>query len=316
MEVASLKTFLKKKPGCFLPTAPCESDSADNFHNRNQFQVWRKDFSHMAFRAASSHAVCAQCIRHKALIAGLGHHLAARRRQQELYAAHLRQQFLDRSEYWVSRGRSRQGGTEITLICDGMDQSKFSVPRSGRMRAKLFDGFARPRLHVSGLICHGHFILMAVSEPDLKKDSNTSIEIIAHAIERLRMRGVRLSEVHLNIQADNTCREVKNSMLLRFAASQISCGNLLSIKASFLRTGHSHGDIDQVFGSLAQYLVRVRTAQTSAEVTEHIQQFLNKLPRPHEQERIAIKLDQTRDWILGLRESFKLTETKQIAVFQ
>ena len=255
----------------------------------------------MGFRPRSSHASCTQCVKHKALIAALGHHLLARKAQQELYYAHLRSQFDDRLEYWQCRGRERQRGCEISMIMDGMDQSKFSLPRSPLMKAKAFDTFQRPRLHVAALLCHGHFVLMSVADPDLKKDSNTCAEMLAHALQLLHDKRINLADCKLTLQADNTCREVKNAMLLRFLTAQVSCGRLHSAALSFLRTGHSHEDVDQLFGQLAQYLLRVRTAETADEVVQHVQAFLDTCPRPYEPKRYAVKLDATRDWMLHLK---------------
>ena len=116
------------------------------------------------------------------------------------------------------------------------------------MRAKAFDSFSRSRFHVSGLLAHGHMLGFYVSEPDLKKDSNTSIEQVAHSLQKLHHAGTRLPDTHLVVQADNPCRECKNSMLLRFLGAQVSCGNLVSATLTFLRSGHSHEDLDQIFG--------------------------------------------------------------------
>ena len=262
----------------------------------------------MLFRTDSSHAVCTQCTRHKAIISKLSGHLLARKKQQELFASHLRAQLLDRQCYWANRGRSRQRGAEVCLIADGMDQGKYALPRSPHMKAKAFDSWSRPKLHCSAVIAHGHHILFSISDSNLKKDSNTSIELVAHSLQLLkRTSTVPLSETHVQLQADNTCRELKNAMLLRWAGGQVGCNNILKFTASFLRSGHSHEDLDQVFGSLSKCLVRVRTAQTSDDVVNHIRRFLHELPRPHESGRYAVKLDQTRDWPLKLSSLLDVT---------
>lgn len=50
---------------------------------------------------------------------------------------------------------------------------------------------------------------------------------------------------YLTLQADNTCREVKNGIVMRLMAALVSDGVILSDRMSFLRSGHSHEDVDQ-----------------------------------------------------------------------
>ena len=67
-----------------------------------------------------------------------------------------------------------------------------------------------------------------------------------------------------------------------------------------LRSGHSHEDIDQLFGRLCSYIARhARTAATPREFCVHIQRWLDeKLDRPHELLRECVLMDQCRDWKL------------------
>ena len=141
--------------------------------------------------------------------------------------------------------------------------------------------------------------MMGITEADVKKDSNTSIELLAHALEKLAASGVRLEATDLVVQADNTCRECKNNPMIRFLAAQVSCGHLRSATMSYLRSGHSHEDIDQVFGRLAQHIMKVKRIETSDDLCDVVQDFVNKTARPHEKGRFCVKLDRTRDWPLS-----------------
>ena len=95
----------------------------------------------MKFRKVSSHTECTECIKHKSVIQSLSHHLVARRTQQELFYKHLDDQFRDRVVYWKSRSDSRSHAGSLTLIVDGMDQAKCSLPRNASLlKAKIFDG--------------------------------------------------------------------------------------------------------------------------------------------------------------------------------
>ena len=186
--------------------------------------MWLQDFPFLKFRPLRQHPECATCIKHKCLIRSLGHHLLARNKQLQEYHQHLDSQNQDRLCYWSERGVSRAGGGKITLIIDGMDQSKFCYPRHRCLKSKEFSTFQRPRAHIVGILIHGRAIVFAVSEPDVHKDSSTHTELLAHALTLLQNQGVRLSETSLRVQCDNTPREVKNNVVAAFLTSMVSRG--------------------------------------------------------------------------------------------
>ena len=67
-----------------------------------------------------------------------------------------------------------------------------------------------------------------------------------------------------------------------------------------LRSGHSHEDIDQMFGSLASWLVKHgKQVETPADLLLIVQAFLEQLQRPHEKMRRVFHVDQARDWYFG-----------------
>lgn len=268
-------------------------------------QVWASHFSFMKFRVGSSHAVCSECIKHKSLISGLQHHLLARGMQQRLLYAHLHAQFRDRLCYWKKRGCSRLRGLQLCMIVDGMDQGKFSLPRHPVMKSKQLDALNRPKLHVAACIAHGWAIHFYVSEPNLAKDSNTSTEVLCHTLSVLKDQGCDVCSASLTVQADNTVREVKNGMLLRWGASLVSDHRVRDITFSFLRSGHSHEDVDQCFGYAADWIRRkLPRAESSDDVVESLSDCLAKMDRPHEPIRRCYKLDGTRDWCLDLDRGF------------
>eukprot|EP00435_Cladocopium_sp_Y103_P026856 s1526_g6.t1 len=156
------------------------------------WRVWKAEYSHMKFRATSSHALCSICLRHKLLIREMSHHLKARNAQRSLFNLHLQRQYADRCEYWRLRSGSRLRSVEVCMIVDSMDQAKFAYPRSDVFRSKDLATLQRPRAHITGIICHGHFVLFSVSSQDFPKDSTTMIELIAHALTLLQKRGVNL----------------------------------------------------------------------------------------------------------------------------
>ena len=101
--------------------------------------------------------------------------------------------------------------------------------------------------------------------------------------------------------ADNTSREVKNNMLLRWAAAQVSSSNVRSITFRFLRQGHSHEDVDQAFGRLSRHLSsKLQRANVPQDFVDSVDGFAKAMYRPHEAGRYTVKLDRCRDWMLFL----------------
>lgn len=191
-------------------------------------QVWLSDYSFMTFRPLRQHPECTTCVKHKILIRSLGHHIHARVRQQEEYHQHLSDQYLDRVCYWTSRGNARIPGThQLTLVVDGMDQSKFMWPRHHCMKTKEFAAWSRPRCHVIGAILHGRSIHFAVSRPDLPKDASRHCELVAFVLTNLvKEDGLCLRDFSLTLQCDNTSRECKNNVMMSFLGSLVSKGLL------------------------------------------------------------------------------------------
>lgn len=68
---------------------------------------------------------------------------------------------------------------------------------------------------------------------------------------------------------------------------------------SCLRTGHSHEDIDQLFGQIAAHLKTLKSGLTSNDFVDSLRNFSRtKMQRPFEKDKLVFKLDQTREWNL------------------
>ncbi|CAL1128171.1 unnamed protein product [Cladocopium goreaui] len=262
--------------------------------------VWLREFPFLKVRGLRQHPECSTCVKHKCLLRSLSGHIYARQKQQQAYHNHLHSQYRDRLQYWGHRGMSRSRGTELVIICDGMDQSKFCFPRHKIMKSKDFASFQRPRCHVVGMILHGRAILFAISDADLPKDASTHCELLAHALTWISSME-DLANLSVTLQCDNTPRECKNNVMLAFLASLVAKGIIRESGLSSLRSGHSHEDIDQVFGRLSSFMVRHgHGSQTTEDFRALIERFLKEAEFPFEPpaRRRCIKLDQTRDWPL------------------
>lgn len=265
-------------------------------------EVWLSEFPMLRFRQASQHATCSVCVRHRVMVKALGSHMRARTEQIRLFHEHLRAQYMDRCLYYQRKSWSRMKGSAVCVIADGMDQTKFSLPRSAVLQGKEFSTMQKVKLHIALAICHGRFILFSISNADCKKDPNASIELLSHGLTLLQRQGQDLPTTDLYLQHDNCCREFKNNSGLRWAASQVSGANLRSICCSYLRTGHTHEDVDQIFGTLSKFMLKQRKLQTPGDVQAMIEAFLKDAKLPFECERHCVVMNDVRDWSLAHTE--------------
>ena len=250
------------------------------------------------FRTYFQHAVCPVCIKHKLLIRMLAHDTAASIKQRQMYSNHLQSQRCDREWYWFLRAQSRMRCTPIiTIILDGMDQAKFMWPRSPIFKSHAWDSFSRPKLHIMGVICHGFFCDIYIADADVRKSGSTTCEILGHVLTRLAKLGVDLASAHINLQLDNTARENKNNIVFKTLAIWVCAGLLGMVTVNFLRTGHTHEDIDMIFAALAKYIWRnLHVLETVRDFQAGISNWLRDFKRPYEASRSVFRFFKVRDW--------------------
>lgn len=137
---------------------------------------------------------------------------------------------------------------------DGMDQSKWSIPRerSDRM-SKAFQVFDRPRAKVHSVWVHYHELMFFVCDPRTSADSNLVIECASRALERVweKCRTTnRQFPQELVVWCDNTVRESKNMQMLQFMSWLILRMRFRFTSLQMSLVGHTHNCLDQVFGQL------------------------------------------------------------------
>ena len=88
----------------------------------------------------------------------------------------------------------------LCIIQDGIDHHKY----------------IRPGMDLTCCIVHGKFLLLAMSEPWVRKDSSWCTELTAHCLDRL---GGDLWHCDLVLQADICARECNNRTTTRFSVA-------------------------------------------------------------------------------------------------
>ena len=211
----------------------CETRHQDAASRTVFLKIWNKvHTTHLSFRDKMEHAECNACNTLKRKIK-LAQTEPQRQTLRHDYLQHLVSQWSDRQVYWMRRALSRtwwsQSSTSLSkriqtcslpsslwaLIQDGMDQAKFRVPRLlNDRKSKRLEALFRPALHVVGSWLHGHILNLAITDEDLKKDSETQAEVILRTLgDAWEAAGFELP-LGIHLQQDNCYREGKNTYII------------------------------------------------------------------------------------------------------
>ena len=235
----------------------------------------------------------------------LTHHKEALAMQARMWGKHMEKQFNDRQVYWNLRALSRlgqdaSGKKTICLILDGMDRSKWAVPRSAVLAAKSLNGLVRPNLDCTGIIVHGHMVATAFGYPGVIKGANWTCDLLTWVFDRLTQSGLDLRDYEVNIQSDNATKESKNNGVARLLSVCVGRRLLRCARMHYCVSGHSHEDIDQYFSLLGSYLQTQSELHDPEQFAESMRKYLaNSSVRPLEAMREVIQVDQCREWYYG-----------------
>lgn len=269
-------------------------------------EVWETNFGDiLKMRSDSTHVKCNICIRYKLMVRKLARCSVARRLQLDLLERHRSQQYNDRVVYWHSRNIARSFASSpcpgtVVLICDSMDQAKFSWPKDSCLQAKEYNQFIAPRLTATAVIAHGQDVFLALSLPGLSSDSSRTIEVLARNFERFRERGQDLRQTEVVIQGDNGPKEIKNNGVIRYMSMLVSQGKIRRAEVRQLMSGHTHEDVDALFSNLASVLKQSgKCLHTPQDYVTTLEQYLQRHDvRPLEPHCEVVLVDQCRDWTL------------------
>ena len=285
--------------------------------------------SHLRFRDKGDFGQCDVCHRLRKRIRN-STNKEMRAMNLKLYSGHLLAQWSDRQFYWNLRTLSRNyfgqslhfskrfAGSDIaasvlTCIQDGMDQAKLRVPKWGYTKiSKAATKLYRPAIHLCGCWLHGYRLFLFLSDEDLKKNSETQVEALMLSLEDLFAHSNSMP-MTLHVQQDNCPREGKNKFFLAFVLMLQILGVYRYTSLGFLRTCHSHDDIDQAFGQIARLLMG-KHCNSANELIAILEDCIQQGSSTESAGRIrgsfstALKLDQVSCWkkfVAQLAISFK-----------
>ena len=101
------------------------------------------------------------------------------------YRQHLASQYKDRAAVWTLQAASAepQSGV-VTLVIDGMDQGKFSIPRDPALEcAASLASSQRPRTAVHACWAMGYCLKVAVAHETVAKDSSFIMELLSQTLQ-------------------------------------------------------------------------------------------------------------------------------------
>ena len=272
---------------------------------------------HLKFRDQGAFGQCDVCFKLRTRIRNAANKFI-KAAHVRLYSEHLLQQWADRQFYWNLRSLSRHyfsqalhfskrmtsssvSSSILTVIQDGMDQAKLRLPRWGygtlsKAAAKLF----RPAAHLAASWVHGFRLNLFLSDENLKKNSETSIEVLCLSLEHL-FRQCSSLPLTLHLQQDNCFREGKNKYVAQFMLMLQILGVFRFTGMGFLRTAHSHDDVDQVFGQIAR-LFMGKACQSASDMISLLEHSIEQGHDSEQSGRLrgsvatVAKLDQVTCW--------------------
>ena len=216
----------------------------------------------MKIRKTSQHAQCQTCFELNEALQCRKSNWADKMRTAQALRQHHQDQYLDRCIYWSLRFASRNKANILVLILDSPDKTRYAWPRWPWSRnPKELEGVIRPRIAITGVLVHGFFGGLYWAQENQSHGASSFCEMLVRVLRRVQRQcsdtGTPFPE-HLAIQSDNTTAQAKNSTATEFLAYLVSAGYFRTCTLNFLTVGHTHEDIDQLFGLMIQVAGRKR----------------------------------------------------------
>ena len=219
---------------------------------------WRKL---IRFRKKTQHAQCAVCFRCSNFLSKSQSSLEEKKAVAEEWRLHLMRQYKDRLIYWHLRWTSRcREALILTVIIDSMDKAKTAWPQWPFRPPKQLDNFHRPKLVLTASLAHGFCGCLFVSHDEYTPHGASFFcDVLCRTLDKVgeicRQQHWRYP-TQLVVQVDNTTGQAKNSETLTFLSSLVGKAHFTSVVMNFLVVGHTHEDVDLLFGTIYAKVLR------------------------------------------------------------
>ena len=162
----------------------------------------------------------------------------------------------------------------LVVIIDNMDKSKFAWPAYPFRTPHSLDKLIRPKLVLTAAICHGfHCGLFVAHDETTPHGAANYCEILSRSLDRVfdtcKTRHWK-PPTQLVVQTDNTTAQAKNSVGMMYL-SLLVCRNLFaSVTNNYLCKGHTHEDVDQLFGMVLSKVIKPHTFSRPEELVMNL----------------------------------------------
>ena len=147
------------------------------------FSTFKRSWSHvLKFRGKSQHAKCDDCHHLRKMLRDADSE-AGKRAARSTFQEHIQAVMRDRrvDARLASQGPAGYGTPRLLhMRVDGMDQSKYAVPRWEK--TKSTENLYRPRLGVTGVFCEGLFEQYVLNDPRRAKGANMQATLITQGL--------------------------------------------------------------------------------------------------------------------------------------
>ncbi|KAK3108210.1 hypothetical protein FSP39_003259 [Pinctada imbricata] len=219
-------------------------------------KVWRTQIPNLKIKQTNSFSKCATCVSIERELERT-RNPSKRKKLMGMITVHNGRQMRERRFYYAKREKAkREYKRYMSIIIDGMDQSKTDLPHfCGRLQ-KGIDPTGMLKTHIQGVLNHGKGTLTTyVDINESSHDANLIMNILLRTFFDALDKNGRLPRI-LYIQADNCARENKNKFLLAFCELLVKLNVFHEVNLSFLYVGHTHEDIDAAFSQISEKLRR------------------------------------------------------------
>lgn len=234
--------------------------------------LWKNVFE---FRGKSQHAQCNMCWRYQQYLHKSHCSIADKRRAAQHWRQHLQEQYHDRLVYWHLRWFSQlKTKGVVTIIIDSMDKTKLAWPQYEFQKPKILNTLRRPRVIITCGIAHGYCTAFYNSDDEITSHGASAFcEVLTRLLDKVQAicsaSSVPFPE-HLVVQSDNTTAQAKNSETGQFLATLVGKYKFKTATLNFLTVGHTHEDVDLMFGMLLALVLRRLRFQTPEDLVTNI----------------------------------------------
>ncbi len=282
-----------------------ESTHFEPMSKSKMHRLWKKCFSDVVLSHHTRLGKCNTCFQ----LSSLKHKRDADSLLiRERISDHLNLVRDERVFYRTSRLDAKPNSGKLSIIFDGARDIGFPCLYP---TPKMFADSERLLLPLYGHICHTYNTRsLYFSPPYLNHNPNYVMTTLAlHLSELIQTHGASFPRQQLLLQADNTTSENKNCFIIAFCALLVLVDLFAEVQLTMLPVGHTHEDIDGIFGSFSHTL---SSSFASCYTLDEIKDVASKNGKISFRPEQFQELHYSLDWKTFLCDTFDINHFRNI----